>query len=106
MQRICWTLRVKPECIEEYKKAHENVWPEMQQALRETGWHNYTVFLREDGLLIGYLETEDFDAALKGMAEREVNARWQDAMAPFFEQLDGAHADESMRSLEQLFHLD
>ncbi|MBM3189789.1 MAG: L-rhamnose mutarotase [Chloroflexi bacterium] len=106
MQRICWTLRVKPDRMEEYKEAHKNVWPEMLQALRETGWHNYSIFLRGDGLLIGYLETEDFEAAVKGMAKREVNARWQEAMAPFFEQLEGAHADEAMRSLEEVFHLD
>jgi L-rhamnose mutarotase len=57
-------------------------------------------------LLIGYFETEDLEAARKGMAEREVNTRWQEDMAPFFEHLDGRHADEAMLTLEEVFHLD
>ncbi len=106
MQRVCFLLRVKKDKLEEYKRRHAEVWPDMLQALRETGWHNYSLFLREDGLLIGYLETPDFEAAKAGMAEREVNERWQTDMAPFFEALDGQHADESMMALEEVFHLD
>jgi L-rhamnose mutarotase len=106
MQRVCFLLRVKKDRMEEYKKRHAAVWPDMLQALRETGWHNYSLFLRDDGLLIGYLETPDFEAAKAGMQNYEVNKRWQDDMAPFFESLDGAHADESMMSLEEVFHLD
>src|SRR5512143_989501 len=96
MQRIGFVLKVKRERLEEYKARHREVWPEMHQALRETGSHNYSLFLREDGLLFGYLETPDFEAAKAGMAVREVNARWQAEMAPFFEALAGRAADESM----------
>lgn len=106
MQRICFLLKVKQEKLEEYKERHKAVWPEMLQALRETGWRNYSLFLRDDGLLIGYLETDDFQAALAGMVEREVNARWQAEMAPFFEALDGKRPDEGMTPLEEVFHLD
>lgn len=106
MQRVCFLLKVRQERLEEYVARHEEVWPEMLDALRETGWHNYSLFLREDGLLIGYLETPDFQAALEGMAAREVNERWQNDMAPFFETLDGRHADESMVPLREVFHLD
>lgn len=106
MQRVCFLLRVKKDRMEEYKERHKTVWPDMLQALRETGWHNYSLFLREDGLLIGYLETPDFEAAKAGMQNYEVNKRWQDDMAPFFESLDGGHADENMMSLEEVFHLD
>jgi L-rhamnose mutarotase len=77
----------------------------MQQALTETGWHNYSLFLRDDGLLVGYLETPDFGQALAGMAAREVNARWQASMAEFFEDLDGRRPDEGMLRLEEVFHL-
>jgi L-rhamnose mutarotase len=106
MKRIAFLLKVKKDRIEEYKKRHQEVWPEMLQALREMGWHNYSLFMREDGLLIGYLETDDFERAVAGMAEREVNARWQNEMAPFFEALDGKKADEAMTPLEEVFHLD
>ena len=88
MQRICFVLQVKPDRIEEYKRRHSEVWPEMKSALRETGWNNYSLFLREDGLLVGYLETEDFERARAGMAQQEVNERWQREMGDFFLQPD------------------
>ena len=106
MQRICFLLQVKKDRLVEYRARHRQVWPEMLAALRETGWHNYSLFLRDDGLLIGYLETPDFEAARAGMARREVNERWQREMAPFFEDAGGRHADEQMAPLVEIFHLD
>ena len=105
MQRVGFVLKVKADRLEEYKQRHEQVWPEMLGALRETGWHNYSLFMREDGLLFGYLETPDFEKALAGMAEKEVNARWQAEMAPFFEALGDQRPDEGLLQLEEVFHL-
>jgi L-rhamnose mutarotase len=105
MTRVCFVLQVKPERIQEYKDRHRSVWPEMQNALRETGWHNYSLFLREDGLLVGYLETESFERARAGMAGREVNERWQREMAGFFVQPDGVLPDQAMTPLEEVFHV-
>ena len=105
MQRICFVLKVKPGRLEEYRARHEAVWPEMLDALRHTGWHNYSLFLRDDGLLVGYLETPDFDAALRGMKSQPVNQKWQSEMAEFFEDAEGCHADEQMQPLPTVFHL-
>lgn len=106
MKRVGFLLKVKEELIGEYKRRHEHVWREMLDALRRTGWHNYSLFLRDDGLLFGYFETpESFQSALDGMAEEEVNERWQAEMAPFFEGT-GGHADEMMEELVEVFHLD
>jgi L-rhamnose mutarotase len=99
-------LKVKPNMIEEYKRRHREVWPDMLAALRETGWHNYSIYMTKDGTLFFYVETPDFQAALDGMATKEVNARWQADMAPFFENLSGEHADQSFIILEEVFHLD
>lgn len=107
MKRVGFILKVKQEKIEEYKQHHKTVWPEMLDALRRTGWHNYSLFIREDGLLFGYFEAEEsFQASLAGMAKEDINARWQDFMAPYFENLEGTHADESMVELVEVFHLD
>jgi len=106
MERVCFLLKVRQEKLEEYKVRHKDVWAEMRQALTETGWGNYSLFLRDDGLLVGYLETPDFAAALKNMAARDINAKWQASMGPFFEQLDGRRPDEGMFRLEEIFHLD
>ncbi|MFI0774038.1 L-rhamnose mutarotase [Streptomyces sp. NPDC021212] len=111
MRRVCFLLKVRQERLAEYRERHEAVWPEMLDALSAAGWHNYSLFLREDGLLVGYLETEDFAAAQAAMAATDVNARWQAEMAPFFENeggfeaLDGAKPDEAMTPLTEVFHL-
>ena len=105
MQRICFVLQVRPERLEEYKARHRRVWPEMLAALRETGRNNYSLFLRPDGLLVGYLETEDFERARAGMAGRDVNQRWQKEMAGFFLQPAGVLPDRAMEPLEEVFHL-
>ncbi|MER5686934.1 L-rhamnose mutarotase [Streptomyces sp. NBC_01724] len=106
MQRVCFLLKVRQERLEEYRERHAAVWPEMLAALSAAGWHNYSLFLREDGLLVGYLETEDFAAAQAAMAATDVNTRWQADMAGFFEALDGAEPDEAMKPLTEVFHLD
>jgi L-rhamnose mutarotase len=105
MKRVGFCFKVKKNLIPEYRERHRSVWPDMLQALRETGWHNYSIFLREDGLLFGYLETDDFEKALAGMAEREVNLRWQRDMAPYFEDLEGRRPDQGMLVLEEVFHV-
>lgn len=107
MPRACFQLQVKRDRIAEYKTRHAAVWPDMLRALHETGWHNYSLFLREDGLLIGYFETPDSVAAAQaGMAATEVNARWQAEMGDFFEELDGRAPDEGFLVLEEVFHLE
>jgi L-rhamnose mutarotase len=106
MQRICFLLKVKPERIDEYKARHAEVWPEMLDALRQSGWRNYSLFLRDDGLLVGYLETDDFEAARAAMSKTDVNERWQRDMAPFFDKLEGRHADQGLSVLEEVFHLE
>jgi len=105
MERVCFLLKVRQDRLPEYRERHRAVWDEMRQALSETGWHNYSLFLRDDGLLVGYLETPDFGKALAQMAAKDVNARWQASMAPFFEELDGRRPDEGMFRLEEIFHL-
>src|SRR5262245_11447014 len=105
MQRVCFLLRIKSEHREEYLARHESVWPEMLSALRETGWKNYSLFSAGDGLVVGYLETDDFDASVRAMAATEVNARWQAEMTPFFE-LGGRPPDQGFVLLDEYFHLD
>jgi L-rhamnose mutarotase len=105
MERVCFLLQVRPDRLEEYKKRHQQVWPEMLQALSRAGWHNYSLFLRDDGLLVGYLETPDFQQALRKMENLDVNKRWQRDMQPFFTGLEGP-PDQGMMRLSEVFHLD
>ncbi len=105
VQRVCFVLQIKKNRLAEYRNRHQRVWPEMLDALRAAGWHNYSLFLRDDGMLVGYVETPDFDAALQAMSATEVNARWQAEMREFFEDPSGRDADKQMHPLEQVFYL-
>ncbi|WP_368497105.1 L-rhamnose mutarotase [Herbiconiux sp. A18JL235] len=104
-ERVCFQLQVKPERIEEYTARHAAIWPEMARALAANGWSNYSLFLRDDGLLIGYFETPSLEAAQAGMAQTEVNARWQAEMSEFFVELEGA-PDTGFVRLTEVFHLE
>jgi L-rhamnose mutarotase len=105
IHRVCFQLQVRPERVAEYRDRHAEVWPEMLQALEDTGWCNYSLFLRADGLLIGYLETPDLAAAQAGMAATEVNARWQAQMGEFFAELEGT-PDTGFLTLTEIFNLE
>jgi L-rhamnose mutarotase len=106
MNRYCFLLQVRPQRLAEYRQRHTSVWPDMLRALRDSGWHNYSLFSRDDGLLVGYVEAEDLAAAQAAMAATEVNARWQEEMGHFFVGLDGRPPDEGFLLLEQVFNLE
>jgi L-rhamnose mutarotase len=98
--RYCFCLQVKPDRKAEYAERHRAVWPEMRQALHDTGWRNYSLFLREDGLLIGYVEADDLAAAQAAMDATAVSARWEAEMAEFF--THGRH----LVVLDEVFNLE
>ena len=106
MARYCFLLQVRRELLAEYRQRHAAVWPEMLQALHESGWHNYSLFARPDGLLVGYVEADDLQAAQAAMAAAEVNTRWQREMSRFFIGLDGRGPDEGFELLDEVFHLE
>lgn len=106
MRRYCFQLQIRPELIPEYRARHAAVWPDMLSALADTGWRNYSLFIRDDGLLIGYLESErELSELQSAMAATEVNERWQTDMARFFVDLDGA-PDTGFTELTEVFHLE
>ncbi len=105
MKRIGFQFKVRQDRLAEYREQHQHVWPEMLQALRQAGWHNYSLFFREDGLIFGYFETEEsLVRAQAKMAATDVNARWQDFMSRFTDA--DARPDETFLELEEYFHLD
>ena len=102
MPRYCFQLQVDPLLLDEYVERHQSVWPEMQDALRATGWRNYSLFVRSDGLLIGYVEADDLAASQAAMAALDVNTRWQAEMAQFFV---GTSPTDGFPLLTEVFHL-
>lgn len=106
MTRVCFQLQVKPERLEEYVRNHEAVWPEMLQAIVDAGRRNYSLFLRDDGLLIGYYETDDDAASAAALAADPRTAAWEAEAAGFFVALDGARPDQGATTLREVFHLE
>jgi L-rhamnose mutarotase len=104
--RYCFLLQVCPDLVAEYRARHAHVWPEMLHALRDTGWRNYSLFVRDDGLLVGYVEADDLAAAQAAMAATDVNRRWQAEMSRYFTGLDGHPPDEGFLVLDEVFNLD
>ncbi|MEV7229717.1 MULTISPECIES: L-rhamnose mutarotase [Polymorphospora] len=106
MGRICFTLQVRADRLAEYRDRHAAVWPEMLAALKAAGWHDYSLFLRDDGLLVGYFVTGNLDEAVAAMERTDVNGRWQAEMAPFFVDLPDGRPDRGFLVLDEVFHLE
>jgi L-rhamnose mutarotase len=104
--RYCFLLQVRPELLDEYKERHLAVWPDMLRALQQAGWERYSLFARPDGLIVGYVEAEDLDAAQHTMAATDANTRWQSEMRRYFASLDDQAPGGTMVLLEPIFSLD
>ena len=79
----------------------------MKKALQRHGWRNYSIFMKDDGLLFGYFETSGtFEEALCGMEGEPINSTWQELMSPYFEIPTGSTPDKMMIELEEVFHLE
>jgi L-rhamnose mutarotase len=104
MERVGFTMRLRPGQEAEYRRRHAAVWPEMLDALRAAGARNYSIFLRGSDLF-AYLEVDDFTAFRTAIAGAEVNARWQADMAALIDPLTDPATGFHQR-LEEIFHID
>ncbi|MFJ4221120.1 L-rhamnose mutarotase [Curtobacterium luteum] len=105
--RVCFRLQVATEHLDAYRTQHAAVWPAMLRTIAAAGRRNYSLFLDDDGLLIGYYETDsvadaDADAAL---AASEVAAAWEAHMQDLFDGATG-RADQTARVLPEVFNLE
>jgi L-rhamnose mutarotase len=102
VRRVCFTLQVRPDRLEEYRERHAAVDPDMLEALAAAGWRDYSLFLRSDGLLVGHLIADDFEASQEALARTEASRRWEASMAGFFVDTPA----EDKRPLDEVFHLE
>jgi L-rhamnose mutarotase len=105
MQRVCFQLQVDPERLDEYRTRHAAVWPQMLRAIEASGRRNYSLFLRADGLVIGYYETDSVERSQRSLEQNPDTAAWEAEMAPFFIALDG-RPDQAALQLPEIFHLE
>lgn len=81
MPGYAWIAGVRPGFESEYKRRHDQIWPELVQSIRDAGLSHYHIF-RHGSDLIGSFETDDLAAALRHLTTADVNRRWGEFMAP------------------------
>lgn len=104
MERVAFCLRLRKGAGEAYDQAHREVWPEMLALLKSAGISEYSIF-RRDELLILSMRVEDFARTWDQIEQSPVNARWQEAMAPLFEPLGPTRPGERFPMMREVFYL-
>ena len=107
MQRIGIQLKVRPDKLDEYRRLHNPIWPELAAVLKDAGLRNYTLWLAPDGTEFGYLECDDWAAACAKLAESDVHTRWQELMQNYLETpREAGSGGQPVRLLECVFTLE
>ena len=104
MERVCFTFEIRPGTEAEYKRRHDEIWPELVDAIKEAGFANYSLF-RRGTMIVAYVECHpDVATAFEQLGPAEVNARW----SKWFEDVIVALTDEKgeLFRLEEVWHLD
>ena len=109
MKRIGATIGLRPECLDEYKRIHVKLWPEIEGAIKEAGITNYSIYYN-DGQLFGYFEHPGPDAAFRSAMERLANAprmrEWWSVTEPMQVPRSDRKPGDWWTTMEEVFHLD
>ena len=105
MARYAFKLRIKQDCIEEYEREHQRVWPELLAKLKDVGISEYSIFRRGQDLVL-CLRVEDFDRAWNELDQDPVNQRWQQFMSRLFEAVPGKEPGERFAMMKEVFYLE
>jgi L-rhamnose mutarotase len=107
IKRYGQVIRVKPDKLEEYKKYHAAVWPEVLEMITKCNIRNYSIY-HKDGFLFAYFEYTgaDFDADMKKMADHKKTQEWWEVMEPLQQPLDTREEGEWWANMEEVFHMD
>jgi L-rhamnose mutarotase len=106
MERIAFLIKVKPEKIEEYKKIHESVWPDLLAELKTAGMRNYSLWMGPNGMEFGYLECDNWDAVCAYLEKSEVHTRWQEYMQDYLDTPAEGEGGQPIEMLKQSFMLE
>jgi len=100
-------IRIKPSKLEEYKKLHANIWPEVAKIITSCNIKNYSIF-HKDGYLFSYFEYvgKDFNKDMAKMAADSTTQEWWAVCMPMQEPLDTRKKGEWWAEMEEVFHQD
>ena len=107
MKRFGMAIKVRPEKLEEYKRLHANVWPDVLTMIATCNIRNYSIY-HKDGLLFSYFEYhgDDFEADMARMAADPTTQQWWAVCKPCQEPLDTRAEGEWWADMEEVFHCD
>jgi L-rhamnose mutarotase len=104
MKRFAFKMKLKPGCKEEYKKRHNEIWPELKQLLKESGVYDYSIFLDEETGTLFACQKQEGNSSSQDLGDNPIVQKWWDCMADLCE----TNPDNSPVSipLEEVFHMD
>ena len=107
MKRYGSVIKIKTKKLEEYKKIHANIWPEVAKTITECNIINYSIF-HKDGYLFSYFEYigKNYESDMAKMAADSITQEWWDVCMPMQEPLDTRKKGEWWAEMEEVFHQD
>ncbi len=105
MRRVAFMLRLKSGAGPAYDRAHKQVWPEMFGLLKSAGISDYSIFGRDELLLLVMRVEQDFETTWSKIEDDPVNLRWQKAIGEYFAPLEGQSPHERFPMLTEVFYL-
>lgn len=104
MIRNAFTMKLKPGCVEQYKKRHDEIWPELAKAHSDAGIFDYSIFFDEENLTLFAVQKLNDHNNAAGLKDLEIVRKWWDHMADLME----VHPDNMpvFKPLREVFHMD
>ncbi|MCL5071799.1 MAG: L-rhamnose mutarotase [Actinobacteria bacterium] len=110
MFRVANIFKIRPEYKDEYKKAHDEIWPELVKEIKALGIKNYSIYFRKDGTLFSYFEVDlshqEFDKRWEEYFKKDICKKWQDYMSKYIIKKDKTKISPDFEDIEEVFHLD
>ncbi len=104
MKRHAFKMKLKPGVVAEYKKRHDEVWPDLAAALRAAGISDYSIFFDEEALTLFAVQKQTDNNSAADLPNHPIVKKWWAYMAPLME----VNPDNSpaTQDLPEVFHLD
>jgi L-rhamnose mutarotase len=104
MKRYAFKMILKPGCKDEYRKRHDEIWPELAELIRSTGVCDYSIFLDESTNTLFAVQKQSGDESSQDLGENPVVKKWWAFMADIME----SNPDNSPVAipLEEVFYLE
>ena len=104
MSNIAFKMKLKPGFKEEYKKRHDEIWPELKELLKQNGVSDYSIFLDEETNILFAVQKQSGEQSSQDLGSTEIVQKWWAYMADIMD----TNPDKSPVTvpLVEVFHMD